>query len=98
MTKLAMIRPEGLIGETSPYPTVVTVWSAHHIPTQTFGYSSWSSAQIRTPLPTTTSAVAETITPVAKRTDGGSRRMRANLRSRNERAAPSIGGDQATQP
>ena len=74
-----MIRPEGLTGETSPYPTVVTVWSAHHIPTQMFGYSLWSSAQIRAPLPTTTTAVAETITPVATRTDGGSRRTRSEL-------------------
>jgi hypothetical protein len=35
-----------------------------------FEYSLWSSAQIRTPLPATTTAVAETITPVATRTEG----------------------------
>src|SRR6478735_3564339 len=47
---------------------------AHHMPTQMFGYSEWSSTLIRTPPPTTTRAVAVTITLAAIRIDGGSRR------------------------
>src|SRR6059036_1199085 len=47
---------------------------AHHMPTQMFGYSEWSSTLIRTPPPTTTRAVAVTITLAAMRIDGGSRR------------------------
>ena len=59
---------------TSPYPTVVTVWIAHHMPTQTLEYSEWSRTLINTPPPTTTTAVAVTITLAAVRIDGGSRR------------------------
>jgi hypothetical protein len=44
------------------------------MPTQTLGYSEWSSRRIRIPPPTTTTAVAVTITLAASRTDGGSRK------------------------
>src|SRR5690348_5821226 len=44
------------------------------MPTQMFGYSEWSSTLIRTPPPTTTRAVAVTITLAAMRIDGGWRR------------------------
>ncbi|HUK95906.1 MAG TPA: hypothetical protein VLU96_12760 [Gaiellaceae bacterium] len=53
---------------------VVTVCSAHHIPTQTLEYSLWSNSRIRTPLPATIIAVATTMTLAAVRTDGGSLR------------------------
>ena len=36
--------PLTCVGVTSPYPTVVTVCKAHHIPIPMFGYSSWSSS------------------------------------------------------
>ena len=76
-------------GVTSPYPTVVTVWIAHHIPTHTFVYSRWSKTLIRTPERTTTLAVARTMVPAAPRTDGGSRRNFVIRRSsRLTRATP----------
>jgi hypothetical protein len=74
ITKLAMIRPMTLCGVTSPYPTVVTVWIAHHMPTQIDPYSVWSRTRIRMPATTTTTAVAVTMTPAASRTEGGLRR------------------------
>src|SRR6188768_182584 len=54
---------------------------AHHIPTQIELYSLWSMNRMRAPPATTTMAVAATITPIAPRTDGGSRRNRFSLRS-----------------
>src|SRR6187549_209102 len=54
---------------------------AHHIPTQIELYSLWSMNRMRAPPATTTVAVATTITPIAPRTDGGSRRNRFSLRS-----------------
>ena len=39
ITKDATIRPATDLGVTSPYPTVVTVWIAHHIPMKMFAYS-----------------------------------------------------------
>jgi hypothetical protein len=44
-----MIRPCACSGVTSPYPTVVTVWSANHSPLPIFGYSWWSSARSEDP-------------------------------------------------
>ena len=55
--------------------------AAHHMPTQMFGYSAWSSTRIRIPPATTTTAVAVTMTRAAIRTEGGSRRKRDMLRS-----------------
>src|SRR4051794_699946 len=54
---------------------------AHHIPTQIELYSLWSMNRMRAPPATTTARVAATITPIAPRTDGGSRRNRFSLRS-----------------
>src|SRR6478672_9126317 len=79
-----MIRPDGFLGVTSPYPTVVTVCSAHHMPTQMFRYSLWSRTRIKIPPPATTTAVVETITPAATRTLGGSLKTRDSLRSKIE--------------
>src|SRR5438045_766584 len=56
----------------SPYPTVVTVCSAHHMPSQMFENSVWSSARINAPEAMTTTAVTMTITLAAARMVGGS--------------------------
>src|SRR5215831_6308418 len=74
MTTVAISLPDTSFGVTSPYPTVVTVWIAHHMPTQTFAYSLWSKTHIAMPLPTTINAVAVTITLAAMRIEGGERR------------------------
>ena len=59
ITTVAMNRPTESRGVTSPYPTVVTVWSANHRPLPIVGYSLWSSTLSRTP-PTT---VITTVNP-----------------------------------
>lgn len=69
------------VGTTSPYPTVVTVCSAHHRPVPRSKKSSGSRTQMSTPPRTTLTAVAVTMTDMALRTDSGVRRKVANRRS-----------------
>src|SRR5215204_4635764 len=75
------IRPSGVVGVTSPYPTVVTVWSAHHMPTNMFEKSLGSSRRMRIPPATTVTRVAVTITLIAPRTETGFLRERSTSRS-----------------
>jgi hypothetical protein len=70
-----------ILGVTYPYPTVVTVCSAHHMPSQMVEYARWSRTRIATPLATTSRNVVPTITLAALRTDTGSRRNRSIRRS-----------------
>jgi hypothetical protein len=63
-----------LVGTTSPYPTVVTVCKAHHMPSPTLSKSCGSMRVISEPPSRTLSTVAETMTPIPLRTDAGVRR------------------------
>src|SRR5262245_56017693 len=71
-----MTRPTTVCGTTSPYPTVVTVCRAHHMPIQMFGKSFRSTNEIAIPDTTTIAAVVLTITAAADRTVGGLSRKR----------------------
>ena len=49
ITSEVRILPIADLGVRSPYPTVVTVSSTHHMPSQTDAYSLWSNTRIITP-------------------------------------------------
>jgi hypothetical protein len=55
----AMTLPAVWLGTTSPYPTVVTVSTAHHIPIHTLGNVFGSTARSTTP--NTTTAIAQKV-------------------------------------
>ena len=57
-----MTLPTVLPGTTSPYPTVVTVWIAHHMPSQTLSNVRGSTRRSTTPKTTTPITQATTIT------------------------------------
>ncbi len=56
-----MIFPAVCCGTTSPYPTVVTVSSAHHMPSQTVGNVAGSTRCSTTPNTTTANSQQMTI-------------------------------------
>ena len=68
-------------GVTSPYPTVVTVWIAHHRPRPYVLYSCGSNRRIASALLTTTASVPATIALRALRTESGALATRITPRS-----------------
>jgi hypothetical protein len=81
ITNAATMRPEVCVGVTSPVADGRHLLQRYHTPRQMVGYSSCSSTLMPTPLVTTTSVVAKTITLAGLRTDTGSRRKRVIRRS-----------------
>ena len=67
MTSAATSRPVRFVGTSSPYPTVVTVWTAHQSPDPIDGKFSPSTRVIRSPAPTVITVDAVAITMVAPR-------------------------------
>ena len=76
ITTVATILPGTSVGVMSPYPTVVTVCTDHHMPIQTLEKWSGSNTLIATPPAITTKVVAVTMTRTAERTDTGPPRNR----------------------
>ena len=67
ITSAARSCPETFVGTVSPYPTVVTVWTAHHRPDPMDGKFSPSITVMRIPAPSVIAVVAEAISPPAPR-------------------------------
>src|SRR3954466_11728794 len=73
-----MTRPKPFLGVTSPYPTVVTVWSDHQAASPKLSKSLGSNNQTRRAPAIVVITVARTITRTALRTDAG---LSRNLRT-----------------
>ena len=77
ITTPATDRPRRLTGVTSPYPTVVTVWSMNQMAVPMSGKSRRSNSQITTLPSSTATTVTETMTTTAFLTEAGSARNRS---------------------
>ncbi len=66
ITSAATRRPVSLVGTRSPYPTVVTVWMAHHSPAPMLGKFVGSVSVISSPPMIVTDTVTVATIPAAR--------------------------------